>query len=221
MKAHILRIAVGLAALIVGALLLLDTLNIADTSDVIADWWPLLIISGGILMLLNNVRDYLWALLVIVFGVAAQLRELDYIDVNPWQALWPLVLIAVGVSIIFKRPASPKLKSGGDADDIVAILGGSDQKSTSDSFVSSNVTAVMGGAKLDLRKAVIKKEATIEIFALMGGVELVVPRNVTVKNKVNVILGGVENKTDQDLVKNAPVLTIIGDVVLGGVEIKN
>lgn len=221
MKAYISRFLIGAAILAVGAALLLDALNIVDTSSILADWWPLLIILGGITILVDDVRNYLWALLVVAIGAITQLRLLGYSDINPWQVFWPLVLIVIGVSIIFKRPAILKRESSTDSDDIVAILGGSDQANSSDDFTSSQVTAILGGAKIDLRKATIKKSATVQVFALMGGIELVVPRGVIVKNKTSAILGGIENKTDQDVTKNAPVLTIVGDVIMGGVEIKN
>ena len=221
MKAYISRLFVGAAVFSVGAAFLLDTLHVIDTDHFFADYWPLFIILAGIIMLINDVKSYLWAGIVIAFGVITQLRTLEIIDINPWQIFWPLVLIIIGVSIAFKRPTSLKRNSTTTADDIVAVMGGSDHKSTAPDFTSSRLTAIMGGAKIDLRKAVIKTSATIEVFGLMGGIEIVVPRTVIIKNKTNVILGGVENKTDQEEAKNAPTLTIIGDVIMSGVEIKN
>lgn len=221
MKAYIPRLLMGIAVFLVGAMLLLDTLNIVNTSSILADWWPLFIVLGGVVMLISDAKNYIWALIVIVFGVITQLQVQDYTDISPWQIFWPLVLIAIGSSIAFRRPSLSRGKTGEASDDIVAILAGSDQKNTSDNFTGSKVTTVMGGAKIDLRKATIKKSATIEVFTFMGGVELVVPRSVIVKNQTNAILGGVENKTDQEAGKNAPVLTIVGDVIMGGIEIKN
>lgn len=221
MNAYISRLIIGIAVLAVGAALLLDALNIVNTSSLLSNWWPSLIILGGVAMLVSDTRNYLWALLVIIVGAATQLRVLGYVDVNPWQVFWPLALIMIGLSIIFRRPTLSRRASETDSDGIVAILGGSDQKNMSDDFSGSKITAILGGTKLDLRKATIKKSATINLFALMGGVELVVPRGVIVKNRTNAILGGIENKTDQDITKDSPTLTITGDVILGGVEIKN
>jgi hypothetical protein len=141
--------------------------------------------------------------------------------VNIWQVLVPLALIIVGVSVATGRAVFPQTRIEESSDNVVAILGGSDHKNLSDDFRASKVTAILGGAKIDLRKATIKKEATIEILTLMGGIELVVPRSVIVENKTNAILGGVDNKTDQDITKNSPTLVVMGDVIMGGVEIKN
>lgn len=222
MNTQISRLLIGAAIAVVGAALLIDGLNIADTGSILKDWWPLLIVVGGIAMFINDSKNYVWSLVVVAAGVFIQLRVLGYYaDINVWQVIWPIALIVIGISIVVGKSVMPQSKADENSDDIVAILGGSDQKNLSEDFTASKVTAILGGAKIDLRKAVIKKEATIQVFACMGGVEIVLPRNVVVKNQTNAILGGIENKTDQDVTKNAPVLTIAGDVIMGGVEIKN
>lgn len=222
MNTQISRLLIGAAIVIFGTALLLNALTIIDTSSILQTWWPMLLIVGGIAMLVNDSKNYLWSLAIIIVGVFVQLRALGfYEDINLWQVIWPLVIIGAGISIAMGRSILPQSKVEAGSDDIMAFLGGSDQKNISENFTGSRVTAILGGAKVDLRKVTIKKNATIQLFTLMGGVELVVPRNVIVKNQTNAILGGVENKTDQDVVKNAPVLTIIGDVIMGGVEIKN
>lgn len=222
MNAYISRFLVGAVVFGAGVVLLLDSLNIIDTGSLVSDWWPILIIIGGIAIMISDTKNYLWAAIVVLFGVVAQLQVLGYTDVSPWQIIWPLVLIVIGILITFKRPTTIRSKQGnGESDDIVAILSGSDHKSVSNDFTESEATAVLGGVKIDLRKATIKKSATIRVFSLMGGIEIILPRTIIVKNQTNAILGAVENKTDQDTTKDSPVLTIVGDVILGGVEIKN
>lgn len=221
MKAQITRSITGIAIIAVGAGFLLDSFNVIEFGKLAADWWPLAVILAGVLIFLNDTKSYLWAILVMGIGVLFQLRELDIIDVNPWQVFWPVVIITVGLSVLFTR--APRIRaSKAERDDVMAILGGSDQKNASEDFKGSKLTAVMGGSKLDLRRATIKKEATVEVFAFCGGIELVVPRNVTVRNQTSAILGGVEDKSERDEIgKSAPVLYVTGDVIMSGVEIKN
>lgn len=221
MKAYTTRFITGLAIIVLGGLFLANNLNIVDTTDFLSNWWPLGVVLAGILIFINDTRSYLWALLVIGIGGILQLNTLDVIDVNPWQVFWPVVIIVIGVSILLNQSAYKKRVTKTDRNDITAILGGSDQRNSSDDFKGSKITSILGGVKLDLHKAVIKKEAVIDVFTLLGGVEIVVPRNVVVKNQTSAILGGVENKADPDKEKGAPVLYITGDVILGGVEIKN
>ena len=220
MKSQIVRIVTGLVIVAVGVGFLLDSANVIEFGEFAATWWPLFVILAGLVMFINDTRSYLWAIVVTGVGVLFQLRELDVVDVDPWQLFWPAVVIVVGLSIVFSRSPGHKV-SKAERDDMTAILGGSEQMNTSTDFKGSKLTAVMGGTKLDLRKAKIKKEATVELFTFWGGIELIVPRNVIVRNQTSAILGGVEDKTDQDAAKDAPVLYVIGDVIMAGVEIKN
>ena len=58
------------------------------------------------------------------------------------------------------------------------------------------MTAVFGGANIDLTDATISAEgALIEITTIFGGVELRVPDNVVVEIKGVPIFGGWEDKT--------------------------
>ncbi len=221
MKAQITRIITGVAIVGVGLGFLLDNLNIFDFGELAGRWWPMTVILVGLLIFLNDARSYLWALLVTGFGVLLQLKQLDITTISPWQFFWPVAIIIAGLSVLMNRSAARLRVSKADRDDATAILGGSDFRNTSDDFKGSKVSAILGGVKLDLRKAKIKKEATIEVFSFWGGVELVVPRDVVIKNRTAVIMGGVDDKTEQEAAKGAPVLYITGDVIMAGVEIKN
>ena len=221
MKANISRLLIGGSIILVGLALLLDTLNIVNTSSILGNWWPMLFVLGGVLVLVNNVNNYIWATILIIVGLLLQARTLGYLDVNIWSLVWPIALIALGSSVLFNRSSKIKSASGSESDDVSAILGGSEHKSVADDYLGGNLTAVLGGVKLDLRKAKIKKTATINLMIVMGGAEIIVPRGVAIVNKTNSILGGIENSTDQDSEKDARTLIITGDVIVGGAEIKN
>ncbi len=215
------RIIMGLLIVAVGLSFLLTNLNILPFSVAIGDWWPIFVIVAGVIILLNDLKNYLWALLVIALGVIFQLNQFDVIDVNPWQLFWPAVIIVVGLSVIITRSPSCQRVASQDREDVTAILSGSETKVQSKDFKGSRVVTVCGGAMLDLRDATIKKEATIDLFAFWGGIEIYVPSGVIVKNSTSAIMGGVENKaTNSDVKETAPILHIIGDVVMSGVEIK-
>lgn len=221
MKQISTRTVTGILIIIVGLALLLSSLNVWNFGDVVSTWWPLVIVAVGVILFINDHSAYLWSLLVVAFGTILQLNHLDVIDVNPWQLIWPVVIIVVGVSILTSRAAAGKKLSKADRHDVTAVLSGSEQKNNSQDYKGGKVTAIMGGASIDLRKAIINKEATLDLFAFWGGIEIVVPENVVVKNQISNILGGTEDKTTSPTKKDAPILNIIGDVVMAGVEIKN
>ena len=215
------RTIIGLLIVAVGASFLLTNLNILPFDVGIAQWWPLFIVAGGVVMLLSDVRNYLWALLVIGLGVLFQLKQFGIVDVNPWQLFWPAIIIALGVSVMTSRGSSRGKIAASDREDVMAILSGSEVRVESKDFKGSRVTSICGGAMIDLRKAVIKKEATIDVFAFWGGIEIIVPEHVMVKNNTSVIMGGVEQQAGGDAVKEGgPILYVTGDVVMSGVEIK-
>lgn len=221
MKTSYTRILAGLGVVLFGGLLLLDSLNIDGLGNILGTWWPLFVIGAGILIFLNDAKSYMWALLVTGLGIGYLLDNFNIIDFNPWQIFWPAVIIVVGLSILFRHSGTQQRLTKEKSDDVSAILGGIDHINKSTDYKGGKVTAVLGGVKLDLRKAVIKDEATLDVFSLMGGVELFVPENVVVKSKAAVIMGGIENKAQTTSSKNSPSLYITGDIIMAGVEVKS
>ena len=81
--------------------------------------------------------------------------------------------------------------------------------------------AVMGGCEIDLdsvRSA--SGDATIDVLAFWGGIDIRVPRGWTVVNRVAPILGGFEDKTG-GAGPDGPRLVVRGAAIMGGVEVKN
>lgn len=211
----------GLVIFAAGSGLLLNALGIVSINNLVNDYWPLAIILAGLLVLINNWRSWALAIFLVILGSFYQLRELGMTDIEPWSLVWPLILIFIGVSIIFGRSYTGRRVSKTNRDDISAILAGVNVNNHSKAFKQSNATAIMGGAQLDLRQAEFDKEALIDVFAFWGGVEVIVPEHVVVRNQINNIMAGTEDKTHQNTTKNSPVLTIVGTVIMSGVSIRN
>ena len=123
---------------------------------------------------------------------------------------------------------------------VVAIMGGADRKGAWTPGANLYVTAVMGGAvldfrqaqvgalalmggvELDLREAVLAPGVTeLNVIAIMGGVEIIVPPGLRVESNGIGIMGGFEH-AGQLLpdTPSGPVLRISGVAIMGGVEIK-
>lgn len=98
-------------------------------------------------------------------------------------------------------------------------------------FRGGDITAIMGGGQLDLRLATIPpgEEAILDIVAVMGGVEIIVPSNWEVSTPILPFMGGVEDKrfpplqTDPNAVRRelGGRLVLRGLVMMGGVHIKS
>jgi predicted membrane protein len=115
---------------------------------------------------------------------------------------------------------------------IFSVWSGVRRISNASAFTGADVTAIMGGAKLDLRMARIPagEEAVIDITAVMGGVEVVVPSTWSVSTPLVPFMGGLEDKRLPPLpvdgkipVPDAktPCLVIRGFVMMGGVVLSS
>ncbi|HEY4453651.1 MAG TPA: DUF1707 domain-containing protein [Pseudonocardiaceae bacterium] len=81
--------------------------------------------------------------------------------------------------------------------------------------------AIMGGGELDLTQArFAEAETTINAFTIMGGIEIVVPDDITVRVQGFGLMGGFDHKATGDGPPGCPVVTINGLAIMGGVEVK-
>lgn len=81
--------------------------------------------------------------------------------------------------------------------------------------------ACMGGISLDLREATLTAPVTdIYIFALMGGVEIIVPPDVRLESDGFAIMGGFEDQLREpaSMDPDAPLIRVHGLAIMGGVE---
>jgi cell wall-active antibiotic response 4TMS protein YvqF len=114
--------------------------------------------------------------------------------------------------------------SSGDRLDEFAMFGGGDRNIRSQAFRGGSVTAILGGFDIDLRDAVMAGDAAaIEVFVMMGGVDLRVPEAWTVVIDVTPFMGGASYRRRGQTPGEGPpkVLTVRGFVFMGGVEIKH
>ncbi|MEE4543519.1 DUF1707 domain-containing protein [Streptomyces sp. V4-01] len=111
---------------------------------------------------------------------------------------------------------------GGDNPHLVGILGGAERKGRW--RVGSRITAVaiLGGVEIDLTEATFTApELVIHCTAIMGGVSIKLPENVTLRGGGVVgIMGGSDVKAYESPDPGAPVVRVDGFALWGGVEAK-
>jgi predicted membrane protein len=106
---------------------------------------------------------------------------------------------------------------------LFSLLSSSKRRWGQSVFRSAEATVCMGGCELDLREALMAggEPAVVEVFVLMGGINIFVPVNWTVSQEVVPLFGGVDDKTRSIPSNPAQHLLVRGTVVMGGVEISN
>ncbi|TQL94530.1 cell wall-active antibiotic response 4TMS protein YvqF [Actinoallomurus bryophytorum] len=104
---------------------------------------------------------------------------------------------------------------------IVAVFGGAERSGRWLVEPETNVVAVFGGIELDLRQAVLsRREVTINVVAIMGGVNVTVPPGVRVANSIAAILGGASVPPEDTVDPDAPVIRLTGFALFGGVSVQ-
>ncbi len=223
--------------MVLGVLLLLDSLDVAGFGNVL-QWIPSLFIVLGIWRLVSNgFRRVVGPLFLIAIAAGVQLLVLDVISGDSLWDLWPLLIILSGVSVLVGR-ASGKRRAEGQRRaraasrptesegrlDLTAVFGGVSRRVTASSFRGGQVTAIFGGAEIDLRGTTVDdRPATLEVTVLFGGVELEVPRGWRVDLDATVLFAGSEDerKSAASETEGPPDLVVTGFVLFGAIEIKD
>ncbi|MFZ2054055.1 MAG: DUF5668 domain-containing protein [Candidatus Aminicenantales bacterium] len=221
------RIFWGLILILLGVLFLFDRMGRLDFGDLISRWWPLILIAAGLWHLIaNQFRDIIGGLFLIVIGAMFQLAKLEILGRSAWHYIWPALIIILGLWVLagaFRRQAGPKIPtSKEDTLDAFAVFSGLERRIESQNFRGGKATALLGGIDLDFTQVRLAEgKASIELTAILGGIDVRVPRHIRVELDGSPVLGAIEDKHlytpgsggDQ-------ILYIRATAILGGIEIK-
>jgi hypothetical protein len=110
----------------------------------------------------------------------------------------------------------------GENPNLIGILGGGERKGRWRVGNQINAVAILGGVEIDLTEATFTSpELTINCTAIMGGISIRVPENVTLRGGGVVgIMGGSDIKAYESPEPGAPVIRIQGFAFWGGVDAK-
>ncbi len=106
---------------------------------------------------------------------------------------------------------------------LISVLGGTNRAGRWIPARKNFALGVLGGITLDFREALLGAGITdVNVLAVLGGIEIVVPPEMAVEVDGMAVLGGFEYNTDAPLRSDSdiPTLRIRGLAVLGGVNIE-
>jgi hypothetical protein len=213
----------GILIMVLGLTWLFSNLGYFDGGDVLRQAWPAVLILLGLGNLLQRRQNRtLFGPLFIAAGLWAFATEQHWLRVPFWAVFAPTAVVLIGGSVIWRAlHITPGPALAGDASiRTFSIFSGSELR-PSHPFTGAQLTAVMGGAKLDLsRTSMTQPEAVIDVFMFMGGAEIVVPPDWEVTVNALCFMGGVADKR-RPVQPPTRHLYINGSVFLGGIEIKD
>jgi len=234
------RLIVGVLIMLLGGTLLADNLGWIEARHVLRSLWPLVMVAVGVAMVRRpqhrRSRETGWVLITV--GIWIFLSKIGWLHIGLGQLFLPAIFLFVGGMLVFRSlkgsdpfPKTPSAAANGDtaapADHAefvrsFAMLSGCELRPVSRPFRGADLSAVMGGIKLDLSSARMEGDsAVIDVFAFWGGVEIYVPPDWTVTSEVTTLLAGFIDKRRPTSVVPTKTLIIKGMIVMSGVEIKN
>lgn len=235
------RLVFGLVVIALGVVFLLEELGIADAGRILR-YWPAVLLAYGVMRITGFFcrQNVIGGALFALAGAWLLLKAVDVIPYDPWD-FWPVILVAIGVSMVLgalgrARPGGPAAPRGAGSGNgaaaggedpsptisAFAVWSGVDRKVVAQNFRGGDVTAIMGGHEIDLRGAKLEGEsAVIDLFVVMGGVDLRVPEDWSVECDGVAIMGALEDNTRSRTEPMRGRLILRGLILMGGVEVKN
>lgn len=208
--------------ILLGIVIGLNTFGITDINIFFSGWWTLFIIIPALNGLFKEKKldNIIW----LIIGILLLLSCQNIIDFDlVWKLIVPIILIMIGLSFIFKNTFNNKiikeLNKKSKNNEICATFSEQNIK-YDEKFEGNDLNAIFGSIKCDLEEAKIEEDIVINIVAIFGGIDIIMPDNINVKIKSTAIFGGVEDKRKIKKIENKPTIYINATCIFGGVDVK-
>lgn len=220
----------GFMIIAIALLIIFENLGISIFDKVLGNWpLALLIIGGAMIYGPERGRTRALPYILMGFGTLFLLAKYDVFNIHWGSFIVPILLLLLGVYLL--KPRLLKQEDQGDevgqknTIEVFSVLGGGEFSTRSSALTDGNIVCVLAGANVDIRDADMDGDfMELDIFCLMGGVEIKVPLNWQVSIKVVPFLGGVTDQTTcaaEKLQLPKKSLLVKGFAVMGGIEVKN
>ena len=220
------NIVLGVLLIIIGIIVGLNSLGIANIDLFFEGWWTLFIIIPCFIGLFNS-KDKSGNFIGLLIGIVLLLGVRDIISFSIIAKLIvPVILVILGLSLMFKdniNKAAVKrineLNKENKNNDYCSTFSSQKISLSESDFKGLNCDAIFGALELDLSNCKIKKDVVINANAVFGGIDIIVPKDIKVITKSSSIFGGIDNKSTY-VDNKGPIIYINASCVFGGIEIK-
>lgn len=215
------RFVVGAALVAVGVLYLIAAGSEIDAGNIVAMWWPAVLVALGVAQYGIDHSAKLGSAVLIIVGILLLGFTTGLVEGSVWSYLWPTLIILAGIGVMLPRLEGTR-EAAGDSVAAFSALGSRTLKSRSQSFTGGEVTVLMGNIVLDLSDTALAPGAKITVTAFLGGCEILVPVGWEVQIGGVPVIGGWDDTTRRDrLDPSTPVLIVRAVAVLAGVEVRH
>jgi len=212
----------GLLFIALGIGIVGDMMGAWEINLLFAGWWTLFLIIPAFLSIISNgIR--IGNSIGLVVGLALLACVRGYL---PWEVLSrmlvPVVMILIGGVLVFKNLfhlnlGRVKVPNEKRMEELIVFSG--KNLIVQNEFYGIDGEAIFGGLTIDLRGAQITENISIDAMAVFGGVDILLPANVSAKLSDLSLFGGCSN-SHADNPAGGPVVYINATALFGGVEVK-
>jgi hypothetical protein len=200
--------------------------------------WEMLLIALGIFIgARHSFRGFGWLIPIIIGSIALIDDFYPYADLRDY--IWPLVIIVIGLSMIFRPKRRNKDRYwkkwegeygaenyGDDFIDSTVIFGNVKKNIISKNFKGGDTVTIFGGTEINLMQADVGGKIVLDMTQIFAGVKLIVPPHWKIQSEDLVaIFGGIEDKRpilrDASIVDSEKILVLKGTCIFGGIDIKS
>jgi predicted membrane protein len=227
----------GVLVVLIGVAMLFRQIGLLPHFSLHLAWPVILIIVGLLIGIQKKFRNNAWWILILVgaFNIVPEFTmNIGGNEIGSEDLVLPAALILGGLIIMLKpkrnRRCTPHreiMTNTTSSVDIDVVFGGRKEIVTSKDFSGGRATAIFGGAEINLIQAdsnLPGEPMVLEVRAIFGGLEIIVPANWDIKNEVETIFGSVEDQRTlrtPDTGEIRKTLLLKGSCIFGGIEIKS
>ncbi len=244
------RIVIGVLLILIGFAVIGDKISDSNIWSLISTYWPVILIFWGLDSFFSKKNSVYFSLFISILGALFLLGNLGLTPLEWYDFIWPTILIAIGIRFIIPGKWKSKRKKGhivideeiivdkefikngininqsNDEDKLenYNLFSGFETKVSSQNFKGGEVGSIFGGADIDLTEAKLHdNKARLELYAIFGGVDIIVPKNWKIIVKGTPVFGGITNSTHNTEQNEGEEIKLFIEAyaIFGGIEIKN
>lgn len=166
--------------------------------------------------IVKNKMIYLLGIFLIIIGI---MFGFDVFSFNTFRLIVKLILFVIVICLGFNVVSKDKGDNKCLYNDYWTIFNDKKFVINDNSVKVFRPTALFGNITLDLRNIDLSDNIVIDNYVVFGKVNLYVPDNVKVVNKVSTVFGkiNIKHKSDDEKIIN---INLKGIILFGGVSVK-
>ncbi len=226
----------GLLIIGIGIAVLLENFGIdLGLEGLLENWWALFIVIPSVISIIERPSFFNVAALLIgvLFLVEPYIIASGILPFAPRKLIWPIILVFIGLSIIFRRTGKAAVEVNIETDKdyteqcapdggySYSVVFGGDSYRLKGELHALKASAVFGGLDFDLSQAQIADGTHLKVSAVFGGVNIILPKDINLITKGTPVFGGIDAsgyRNDNNVV--SPTVYLDYTCTFGGIDVK-